>query len=322
MENRSHALLAGFFTIALAILATLFALWLGRDKIQRNTYEIATRMAVAGLNQQAAVRYKGLKVGTVTAIDFDRQVPGQIVLTIEIMADTPVTSATYATLGYQGVTGIAYVQLDDDPQAGTALAASDANGERIVPRIPLRPGLMQNLEQHGLAILEQAEQLSRRLNVLFDPTNQKSLLNAVAQVSQAAEAWKAVPGQMAPTLAKLPALSDQAGQTLAGIRELSADAGALSRDLRQLAGHLQAPDGPLARLDRAAEQVSNGITDETLPRLHALAGDARASLRSVQRAGDNLAEQPQSILFGKTAPAPGPGEAGFSAPAQAAQAAH
>lgn len=313
MENRSHALMAGFFTLALLALATLGALWLGRDKIQRNAYEIATRMAVAGLNQQAAVRYKGIKVGTVTQLDFDSQVPGQIVLRIEIMADTPVTNATYATLGYQGVTGIAYVQLDDDGQPDSLLAQSDASGAAVTPRIPLRPGLMQNLEQHGLAILQQTEELSKRLNTLFDPANQKSLLAAIEHFDQASSAWKVVPAQLAPTLAKLPALSEQAGATMQAIGTLAADASALSRDLKQLSGRLQADDGPLARLNLAAEQVSHELSDETLPRIHALTNDARRSLRSLQRTSDSLGEQPQSILFGKAPAAPGPGEPGFGA---------
>ena len=103
MENRSHALIAGVFTVTLIALAVLLAIWLGRDKIQRVPYEIVTRQAVSGLNLQAAVRYKGIKVGNVTDIDFDPAQPGQIILRLEVMPDTPVTGATFATLGYQEI---------------------------------------------------------------------------------------------------------------------------------------------------------------------------------------------------------------------------
>jgi phospholipid/cholesterol/gamma-HCH transport system substrate-binding protein len=47
----------------------------------------------------------------VTDIDFDDKNPGQLILRPEVIPDTPVTSATFATLAYQGVTGIAFVQL-------------------------------------------------------------------------------------------------------------------------------------------------------------------------------------------------------------------
>ncbi|MDO9193299.1 MAG: MlaD family protein, partial [Undibacterium sp.] len=182
MESRSHALMAGFFTIALAVLTTLFALWLGKDNIQRTPYTIATKLSVAGLNLQAAVRYKGIKVGNVTDIDFDEKNPGQILLKLDILADTPVTANTYATLGYQGVTGIAYVQLDEDAAMPIPLARSDGN----IQRIPLRPGMMQNLEQRGMAILNQTEELSKRLNHLLDTNNQKSIVSAIDNISRAA----------------------------------------------------------------------------------------------------------------------------------------
>lgn len=315
MENRSHALMAGFFTIALLILGTLLAIWLGRDKIQHVSYEIVTRMAVSGLNPQAAVRYKGIKVGNVTDIDFDDKNPGQIVLRLEIIPDTPVTSSTYATLGYQGVTGIAFVQLDDDDTPKQALAAnSKETNPDVVPRIPMRPGLMQNLEQRGQAILAQTEELTRRLNSLFDPTNQKSLMTAIDNVGKASAAWEALPKKLDPTIARLPELADQTSLTMTEIRNFSANASKLSNNLNQLTNNLQAPDGPLARFNLALDNVSNNLTLETLPKVQNMTEDARTSLRSIHRLSESIKERPQSLLFGNSPSAPGPGEPGFVAP--------
>ncbi|MBI3285712.1 MAG: MCE family protein [Burkholderiales bacterium] len=312
MESRSHALMAGFFTLALLILATFFAVWLGRDKIQRKAYEIATKTSVAGLNLQAAVRYKGIKVGSVTRIDFDPAVAGQIVLRIEVVTDTPVTPATYATLGYQGLTGIAYVQLDEDASASAAAATTQAQSDGALARIPLRPGLMQNLEQHGLAILTQTEELSRRLNALLAPERQASLAAAIAHVDQAAAAWKSVPARLDPALSRLPELVAQTQDTLDTFRRFSADAGRLSNNMDKLTDRLQAGDGPLARFNLALDRLSDGVLLDTLPRVQALAGEARGSLRALKRTTDNLNERPQSILFGNPPAAPGPGEPGFA----------
>src|SRR6476660_360616 len=114
MENKSHALLAGIFTIALLTAAILIALWFNRDRVEWVPYEIATKLSIPGLNPQAAVRYRGLDVGKVDDILFDPNAVGQILVRISVRPDTPITQSTFATLGYQGVTGIAYVQLDDD----------------------------------------------------------------------------------------------------------------------------------------------------------------------------------------------------------------
>ena len=305
--------MAGFFTIALIALTTVFALWLGRDRIQRTPYLIATKLSVAGLNLQAAVRYKGIKVGNVTDIDFDESNPGQILLRIDVLPDTPVTPATFATLGYQGVTGIAYVQLDEDSSA-TAMPAPAIEKISGMQRIPLRPGMMQNLEQRGMAILNQTEELGKRLNSLLDPDNRKSLVTAVDNIGRAAAAWQTVPGKLEPTLDKLPVLIEQAQGSAAAFKLFSADASRMSNNFNLLASKLQASDGTVAKLNLAADHISEGVTQETLPAINSLSREARSSMRSLTRAVENLNDRPQSILFGNSAAQPGPGEAGFVAP--------
>ncbi len=314
MENRSHALMAGFFTIALLILSTVLAVWLGRDKIKRVPYDVVTNMAVSGLNLQAAVRYKGIKVGNVTDIDFDDKNPGQIIMRLEIIPDAPITHSTYATLGYQGVTGIAFVQLDDDGSSGQLLADNNASNPDVVPRLPMRPGMMQNLEQRGQAILVQTEELTRRLNTMLDPANQKSLMTAVANIGKAAASWEALPRKLEPAIARLPELADQTKSTLTEFRSLSANASKLSNNLNQLTSNLQAPDGPLARFNLVVDNVGNSLILDTLPKVQSVTGDARNSLRSINRLSEAIKERPQSLLFGNPVAAPGPGEPGFVAP--------
>jgi len=318
MENRSHALIAGFFTIALLVITAVFAIFLGRDKIQRIPYEIVTSSSVSGLNLQAAVRYKGIKVGNVTDINFNSKVPGQIMLRVEVIPSTPITSATFATLAYQGVTGIAFVQLDDDKQPGHALLAS-AQDDDTLPRIPLRPSVLQNLEQKGIAILNQTEELTKRINNLLDPQNPSSLMSTIDHVGKAAEQWGTVPAQIAPSLSKLPALIDQTQSTLSSVKNLSVDANKFTQNLNQLSSQLQSSEGPIAHFNHTLDQISNGITAETLPRIQTLTNDARSSLRSLNRTTENLNDRPQSILFGNPAPAPGPGEPGFVAPASVSE---
>src|SRR5471032_3279882 len=153
MENRSHALTTGFFTITLLIAAVLFGLWFNRDRVERAPYVIATAQSVPGLNPQAPVRYRGLEVGKVASIAFDPKVAGQILVTLNINTDAPITKTTFGTLGYQGVTGIAYVQLDDDASGSPRLATDIDNPSRI----PLRPGLFDQLEARGKQILAQTQ---------------------------------------------------------------------------------------------------------------------------------------------------------------------
>src|SRR3954469_7580144 len=114
MENKAHALAAGIFMVIATALLIGLAAWLTRDTGQRDAYEISTREAVTGLQPQAAVRYRGVDVGKVSTIGFDPKVQGNVLMRLDIDHEAPVTKETFATLSYQGVTGLAYVQLDDN----------------------------------------------------------------------------------------------------------------------------------------------------------------------------------------------------------------
>jgi phospholipid/cholesterol/gamma-HCH transport system substrate-binding protein len=304
MENKAHALMAGLFIIALLIAAVFIGVWLNRDQVEWVPYQIATKLSIPGLNPQAAVRYRGFDVGKVDEISFDPNTVGQILVHISVRPDTPITQSTFATLGYQGVTGIAYVQLDDDGSRPVKLHSS----RQQIARIEMRPSLFDQLQSRGLAILQQTEEVAKRINHLLEPGNQKAILAAFDNVSKAATEIETFPRQLQPTLARLPALTAQVQQALGSLNTLSKDVSALTTGL-------QAPNGPLTSITNTAERlgsVADKLEHDTLP----LANDARSSIRAFNRTLDNFSERPQSVLFGSPRTAPGPGEPGFAAPSR------
>jgi phospholipid/cholesterol/gamma-HCH transport system substrate-binding protein len=304
MENKAHALMAGLFTILMLIAAILIGVWLNRDQVEWVPYQIATKLSIPGLNPQAAVRYRGFDVGKVDEISFDPNAVGQILVHISVRPDTPITQSTFATLGYQGVTGIAYVQLDDDGSRSVKLHSS----RQQIARIEMRPSLFDQLQSRGLAILQQTEEVAKRINHLLEPDNQKAILSAFDNINKAATEIETIPRQLQPTLARLPALSAQAQQALGSLNTLSKDVSALTTGL-------QAPNGPITSIMNTAERlgsVADKLEHDTLP----LANDARSSIRAFNRTLDNFSERPQSVLFGSQRTAPGPGEPGFVAPSK------
>ncbi len=311
MENKSHALMAGLFTIVLLIAAVLIGLWLNRDRVEWVPYQIATKLSIPGLNPQADVRYRGLDVGKVDDITFDPQVVGQILVHISVRPDTPITQSTFATLGYQGVTGIAYVQLDDD---GSRPVRVQSSKQRIA-RIEMRPSVFDQLQSRGLAILKQTEEVTRRINSMLDPENRKAIMAAFDNVSKAATEIETIPRRLEPALAKLPALETQAQQTLNSLDTLSRNASALTGSLNGLSTKLQTPGGPIDTFTASADRlgsVADKLEHDTLP----LASDVRSSIRALNRTLNTLNERPQSVLFGAPPTAPGPGEPGFAAPSR------
>lgn len=310
MENKAHALMAGIFTIVLLIAAVLIALWFNRDRVERVPYEIATTLSVPGLNPQAGVRYRGLDVGRVDAVLFDPQKPGQILIRFSVSKDTPITHSTFATLSYQGVTGIAYVQLDDDGTKPTLLPST----AKKVARIELRPGFLDTLQQRGLEILKQTEVVMGQINTLLSEENQKDILAAFKDVSAAANKVGMIRDDLEPALKNMPELTRKADKALASFNKLSDDATRLTGSLNEFTAKLNAPDGPLNGFNGAVNNIGSAASTveyQVVP----LIDETRTTMRALNRTLETVNQQPQSILFGTTPAQPGPGEAGFSAPA-------
>jgi len=313
MENRSHALMTGIFTIALLVATVLIGLWFNRDKTELVPYEIVTTQSIPGLNPQATVRYRGLEIGRVDTIIFDPRVTGQILIRLSVDEASPITSTTYASLGYQGVTGIAFIQLNDERTGSPRLKT----GSDAIARIPLRPGLLDQLEDRGLAILVKAEQITTSLDELLSPENRATMLGAFESVDRAAEAYAAIPQRLDPVLNQLPSLITKVDRSMDSIDTLATSATSMTRNYDNLATRLQAPDGPIERLNSTIGALGAATSElelETLPHVVQMTDEARASLRAVRRTANSFSDRPQSILFGTPGDAPGPGEPGFAPP--------
>ena len=288
--------------LLLSALLVALAVWLTRESGEWLTYDVTTDDPVTGLQQQASVRFRGVKVGKVADISFDPQVPGNVLVRIAVAADTPVTRSTFATLGFQGVTGIAFVQLDDTGQVKERLPTSDEQPARI----PMRLGLVGQLSEQSGRILAQLEETSRRINQLLASENQKTLVTSIDAIGQAA--------------ASLPPVMQEAGTALRSLRGAADAVQQTSADYGRVAQRMQQSGGTLDQLADGVGALAGGgqtLQTDTLPRLNRMVDETSRAARQVGRVANTLQDNPQALFFGSGAALPGPGEPGFVAPAAA-----
>jgi phospholipid/cholesterol/gamma-HCH transport system substrate-binding protein len=315
MENKSHAMAAGAFVLVLLSLLVALAVWLTRDTSVQRIYELSSKEAVTGLQPQASVRFKGVNVGKVIAIGFDAQTPGNVLIRIAIDERAPVTASTFGSLGFQGVTGLAFVQLDDSGESTVALPANTTPAARI----PMRAGLMSRLSERGEAILTQLEMSSQRVNELLAPANQKQLMGAVESLGQAAASITAVSNAAATTL---PQLTRETTETLKIMKDTSDRVGdsadearKSARAFRTVTERMNAPGGMLDQVTQGTDTLgatAQTLNAATLPRLNRAVDDAARALREVGRTVTSVNDNPQSLILGNAPATPGPGEPGFS----------
>ena len=282
MENRAYALAAGLFTVLLAVALVAAGLWFRRDDVRFAQYLVTTTSSVSGLKTEAPVRYRGVDVGRVETIRIEPGVSGRIHIRIGVQEDTPITKSTYAQLGYQGVTGIAYVSLNDDGTSSELLKA----GGREPPRIDLRPSVFDS----SLDLVAAVNELSGRMNDLLNEENRRLVTRVLGGIERASRQT----GELAERLQP-------------GAEKVFAEIGALSRKLEERSVAFDRMAASLEEVGVAARSFN----DETLPRFNALVEQLNRDTRALDRVLNAVGENPQSFVFGAPRGRPGPGEPGF-----------
>lgn len=302
MENRAHALAAGIFTLllGLAIAATVF--WFSGKREATNEYILVTKGNISGLNTQAQVRFRGIRAGKVQDIELDPKDPRSILISISVAADLPITKGTTARLHHQGVTGLASILLEDKGDKPEPLTSAD--GEP--PRIALLPGFMDTLSDNAAELMKQMHLVAERTTVLLSEQNVKRIGQTLANVETATAGLSGSMQDLPQLMASLKkALSDdnlkRLNATLANMEKASGEAAPLIANLQ----------GVAKKLDVLLGESGGEIAQTTLPRLNALLQELAVNSRQMTRLLDQLEESPSMLVFGRGAPRPGPGEAGF-----------
>ena len=316
MENKSHAMAAGSFVLALLVLLGALALWLTRDRHDYTLYEMSTGDTISGLQNQATVRYKGVAVGKVTEITFDQAQQGNVLIRIAVDSKAPVSpTTTFGMLGYQGVTGIAHIQLDDVTEPMAALP----EGPGGIPRLLMKSSPLSVLADQGMTILSKVDEATRRINQLLGDDNQERFSSLLLNLSDTASNVSGVTRSMHTTLQQeLPGMTQDARRALQAMEKAGQEAGALAQEVRRMTTTVQGPDGALARITEGSQAMARAaerLDRATLPGISQAASDVSSAARRMGSAAAGIGDNPQSLLYGVDAGQPGPGEPGFVAPA-------
>src|SRR6056297_868388 len=100
METKVNYTIVGIFVTVLLAVIILIGLWLssGLKTKAYKIYQTYMNESVSGLSENAPVKYNGVNVGMVESIELNLQNPSQVILTLEIKPNVPITQTTTAHL--------------------------------------------------------------------------------------------------------------------------------------------------------------------------------------------------------------------------------
>jgi phospholipid/cholesterol/gamma-HCH transport system substrate-binding protein len=319
MENKAHATIAGAFVIIVTALLALLAVWLLRDRTERDLYEMSTSETLSGIQPQGSVVFRGVPVGKIEKIGFDGKVKGNVLVRISVDHAAPLTKSAFATVASQGVTGLGFIQLDDSGESSERLAPNDADP----PRIPLKVGGLDKLLKQGESIMKQVEETTTRVNKFLSDDNLKTANTAIAQMGEAATGINKLAAQMQTTLdaqlgpqrVNIPSFIKNADATITSLRGVTNEARKTVAEVGVTAQRLNAAGGPLDKLSDGGAALASSVQTfgaTTLPKLSEVADETARTMRQLRRTVNNVDDNPQALIFGNGAAIPGPGEPGFT----------
>lgn len=293
MESKVNFTIVGLFTLTLVAALIAILLWLGTGgryyKIY-DTYFAYMNESVSGLNLNAPVKYRGVEVGNVRDITLDPANSERVRLILKIERGTPVKEDSVAVLRTQGLTGIAYVELSGGSLQSPLLKRKR---DEEYPVIRTGPSLMARLDTALTNLLANVSRASDNINAVLDEDNRRAFKHSLAQID-------AITRVLAARSEAIEVGINNAAKTLEHSARASAEL-----------GHLIERAGRSAEaVERLANETSRTATamPDTLQGVQLLVADLRDLSASLRRVSDQLESSPNTLLFGKPQPEPGPGE--------------
>jgi phospholipid/cholesterol/gamma-HCH transport system substrate-binding protein len=280
METRARYVLVGAFMLTLVGAAIGFVIWLARTDFEEapTPYVIYFRGSVTGLALGSSVRYRGVGVGSVTDIRIDPTNVERIRVTIQVAKGTPVKTDTVATLGLQGVTGLAFIQLEGGLHESQDLRP--AAGERLAV-IPSRASGFEQVLESAPELVQKAVILVDRLGHVFTDAN-------LLAVAESLENVRTLTATMANRADRIESMLVEGSDAVRALKTATENFGALSGDLRKRTGPLSDDARivmgdlrtTLARVSKAAENI-----DRVSQELNAIAAENRRPIQDFSSGG-------------------------------------
>ncbi|MBA4741650.1 MAG: MCE family protein [Azoarcus sp.] len=291
METRAHHVLIGLFTIAAAIGALLFALWLGQSGGERDQalYDIVFHEPVTGLSRGSTVEFNGIRIGDVASLRLDPKDPRRVFARVRIDPSAPMRGDTQARLVPAGITGLSIIRLTsgDDPASQPLLTDTDE-----IPVIVATPSPLSRLLADGEDVMLNVNELLIRARQALSP-------QTVDDLSATLHNLRLVSDSLAGRRDELAATLDDANRLIASTHRLVDE---------ELGDTLASASRAMNAVERTVGEIESIVRDNRgnvegglrgLADVGPAMAELRATLASLRTITRQLEDSPRDYLLGR-----------------------
>lgn len=290
----------GIFVAVAFVAFVVITLWLTGKQGSEPTvnYSMFFEKDVGGLTLGGPVFYLGVEVGTVTSMKI---VPGKTMrvrVDARVLRSAPIDSGTYASLAFQGITGVSVIKLYADPGVHEPLQITK---DSKFPVIRVRDTGFSALLSRAPVIIEKLDSTLTQISQVLGEENR--LL-----VSRILEDFSDLSGELAAqkeTIGEIPGLLksslEQFDSSLAQLKSMAVnmEPGLKSSvaNLEQMTENLAKTSARLERWAATNDADVNAFMSAGLGEVPTLVAEAQMTLREIRKLVKELREDPSALIY-------------------------
>lgn len=300
MEREANYVAVGAFVLLVIVMGALFVYWYSDtyDSRDYRRHEIYFEGTVSGLERGAAVQYLGVDVGRVVTMRVDPRNPGRVQVIADIDSGTPISPRTVAQLTLLGVTGLLYIDLNENPERRRVSAPVSSERYPVIPSVrssfDLFLSSLPNLAAQAALILEQLEKVLSERNVA-------AVSGTLANLEKASDRLPGTMEEVAQLLVELRGTAREISATAVSIRTVTDEAGpqvaAAVKEVQAIAANLASASARLDRFLAENQRDLRAFTRDGLPELERLLRDSRAAALEFRELSRSLRDDPSQLIY-------------------------
>jgi phospholipid/cholesterol/gamma-HCH transport system substrate-binding protein len=303
-QNRQY-LFVGLFVLIVTTIIVVIWLWFvngGTDKHRYNKYQITFHESISGISADSVVKYNGVNIGKVIAVDIDNNDPRNIIVYVKIYNKILISKDTYAVLQSQGLTGLSYIDLRLPPTSVLNSGFLKIHNTPPYPEIKSQISLLSNLTEQAQSLGNDLQNISSQTRMLLSDSNIQHISNTLKNFDDISTALTKKTDTITKSLNELQDI-------LVNVKRDSVTLNNLMGNLQQLSKSTNVTVNNTNKLilDVRDNTVHN-LNSVFLPNLNQTVINLNQSSAQLQQLLTLLNQNPSALIRGKSPLPKGPGE--------------